>query len=52
MINTLSAESEIRDLDFAEESSNLNRIKLLGKARTFAQVQAGITSKRVLDVLV
>jgi len=50
-INTLSAESEIRDLDFAEESSTLNRIELLAKARIFAQAQAGTTSKRVLDVL-
>ncbi|MCK5541382.1 MAG: flagellin [Desulfobacterales bacterium] len=50
-INTLSAESEIRDLDFAEESSNLNRIKLLAKARAFAHVQAGEASKRVLNVL-
>ena len=51
MINTLSAESEIRDLDFAEESSNLNRIKLLAEARTFAQIQAGKASQRILDVL-
>ena len=50
-INTLSAESEIRDLDFAEESSMLNRIKMLAKARTFAQTQAGKASQRVLDVL-
>ncbi len=50
-INTLSAESEIRDLDFAEESSMLNRIKMLAKARTFVQTQAGKASQRVLDVL-
>lgn len=51
MINTMSAESEMRDLDFAEESSNLNRIKLLAKAKTFALAQAGEASKRILDVL-
>ncbi len=51
MINTLSAESEIRDLDYAEESSNLNRIKLLAKARIFAQAQAGKVSKQILNVL-
>ena len=50
-INTLSAESEIRDLDFAEESSNLNKIKLLSKTRAFALAQANATSKGVLDIL-
>jgi flagellin len=51
MINTMAAESEIRDLDFAEESSNLNRIKLLAKARAFAQAQASNVSKNILNVL-
>ena len=50
-INTLSAESEIRDLDYAEESINLNKIKLLSKARSFALAPANATSKRGLDVL-
>ncbi len=49
-INTLSAESEIRDLDFAEESVNLNRIKLLAKARAFAQAQAGEVNKQIVDL--
>lgn len=49
-INTLSAESQIRDLDFAEESANLNRIKLLARARTFAQAQAGNVSKQIVDL--
>ncbi len=49
-INTLSAESEIRDLDYAEESSNLNRIKLLARARAFAQAQAGEMSKQIVDL--
>lgn len=50
-INTLSAESEIRDLDFAEETMNLNRIKLLAKARSFAQSQNNTSAGRVLDLL-
>ena len=50
-INTLSAESEIRDLDFAEETMNLNRIKLLGKVRTFAQSQNNTSAERVLKLL-
>ncbi len=33
------------------EVIDLNRIKLLAKARAFAHAQAGIESKRVLDVL-
>ncbi len=50
-INTLSAESDIRDLDFAEESTHLNRIKMLAKARAFAQNQANITAGRIVDIL-
>lgn len=49
-INTLSAESEIRDLDYAEESVNLNKIKLLSKARTFALAQANTTAKHIVDI--
>ena len=49
-INTLSAESEIRDLDYAEESINLNRIKLLSRARAFAQAQAGEVNKQIVDL--
>ncbi len=50
-INTLSAESEISDLDYAEETANLNRIKLLGKARSFARAQANASAERVADLL-
>ncbi len=50
-INTLSAESDIRDLDFAEESTHLNRIKMLAKSRAFAQNQANITAGRIVDIL-
>ncbi len=50
-INTLAAESEIRDLDFAEESMNLNRIKMLAKARAFAQAQANTSAKNIVDIL-
>lgn len=50
-INTLAAESGIRDLDFAEESTNLNRIKNLAKARAFAQNQANATAGRIVDIL-
>ncbi|NOX35032.1 MAG: flagellin FliC [Deltaproteobacteria bacterium] len=49
-INTLSDESEIRDIDYAEESVNLNKIKLLSKARAFAQAQANSTAKQIVDI--
>ncbi|MCP3943818.1 MAG: flagellin [Desulfobacteraceae bacterium] len=50
MINTMSAESEIQDLDFAEESMNLNKIKILGKTQAFAQAQANTSVKNILDL--
>jgi flagellin len=50
-INTFSSESSIRDLDFAEESSNLNKMNLLLKARVFALAQANEHSKNILNVL-
>ncbi len=50
MINTISAKSEIEEVDFAEESMNLNKIKLLGKTQAFAQAQANTSSKKVLDL--
>lgn len=49
-VNLREAESQIRDLDFAEESSNLNRIKLLARARAFAQAQNGEISQRIVDI--
>ena len=50
MINTISAASGIEDLDFAEESMNLNKIKLLGKTQTFAEAQANASAKNVIDL--
>ncbi|MBA3011424.1 MAG: flagellin [Proteobacteria bacterium] len=50
MINTISAASGIEDLDFAEESMNLNKIKLLGKTQAFAQAQANASAKNVINL--
>ncbi len=50
MINTISAKSEIQDLDFAEESMNLNKIKILGKTQAFAQAQANTSAKNILNL--
>ena len=49
-VNTLSAESEIQDVDYAKESVNLNKIKLLSKARAFAQTQANSVAKQIVDI--
>lgn len=49
-INSLSAESQIRDLDFAEESINLNKIKIMTQARAFAHNQANKISSRIIDI--
>jgi flagellin len=51
MINTFSAESAVRDLDYAEESMVLNKMKLLGKTQAFAQAQANTSAKNILNVL-
>ena len=51
MINTFSAESSIRDLDYAQESMILNKIKLLGKTQAFAQAQANTSEKNILNIL-
>ena len=50
-ISTLASASEIEDLDYAEESINLNRIKLLSQAQAFAQAKADTVAKHIVDVL-
>jgi flagellin len=40
-VNVQAAESQIGDLDFAEETMNLARMKVLQQAQVFAQTQAG-----------
>ncbi len=50
-INTLSAESNIRDLDIAEESINLSKMKVLNKIKIFASTQANAGTKNVLSLL-
>jgi len=49
-INTLSSESQLRDLDYAEEAMNLNKIKLLAKVRSFALAQSNTTAKNIVDI--
>jgi len=50
-INTLSAESTIRDLDMAEESVNFTIMESLHKAQIFAATQANSSKKNVFNLL-
>ena len=50
-LNTLSAESTIRDLDLAEESTNFATLESLTKAQIFAATQANSNKKNVLNLL-
>ncbi|MBI5559548.1 MAG: flagellin [Deltaproteobacteria bacterium] len=52
LVNAASAESQILDLDFAEESMNLARMQVLEKAGVFAITQTGkINRQSMLDLL-
>lgn len=49
-INTIAAQSQISDLDYAEESMNLERIKLLSKARSYALSKVNENSKSIINI--
>jgi flagellin len=50
-VNVSAAESTIRDVDFAEESSNFTKMQILMQAGTFAMSQANASSQNVLSLL-
>ncbi len=50
-VNVASAESTIRDVDFAEESSNFTKMQILSQAGTFAMSQANSSAQQVLSLL-
>ncbi|RJP78184.1 MAG: flagellin FliC [Desulfobacteraceae bacterium] len=50
-INILSAESTIRDVDLAEESINLARLKRLSQARAYAAAQTNEQSSTIMKLL-
>ncbi len=50
-INILSAESTIRDVDLAEESMNLSRLKRVSQARAYAAVKANEQSDSIMKLL-
>jgi flagellin len=49
-INVLSAESTIRDVDLAEESMNLSRLKRVSQARAYASVKANEQGNSILKL--
>jgi len=49
--NIKSAESIIRDVDYAKESANFNKLNIINQAGIFVQSQQNETIKRVLDLL-
>jgi flagellin len=50
-VNIISAESTIRDVDFAEESANFTKMQILMQAGTFAMAQANVSAQNVLQLL-
>ncbi len=50
-VNIFSAESSIRDVDFASESSTFSKMKILVQASSFAMAQANASGKAVLSLL-
>ncbi|WP_022665848.1 flagellin [Desulfospira joergensenii] len=49
--NVQSAESTIRDVDFAEETANFTRLQLLAQTSSYAMTQANANSQNVLSLL-
>jgi len=50
-VNVMAAESTIRDVDFAEESSTFTKMQILSQAGTFAMSQANASAQQVLSLL-
>ena len=50
-VNIMASESTIRDVDFANESSNFTKLQILAQAGTFALGQANASSQHVMSLL-
>ncbi|NOQ31650.1 MAG: flagellin B [Helicobacteraceae bacterium] len=50
-VNVTSAESQIRDVDFAAESANFTKYNILSQAGSFAISQANVSQESVLNLL-
>ncbi|MFW5618669.1 MAG: flagellin, partial [Campylobacter hyointestinalis] len=46
-----SAESQIRDVDFAEESANFSKYNILAQSGSYAMSQANAVQQNVLKLL-
>ena len=50
-VNVTSAESQIRDVDFAHESANFSKLNILAQSGSYAMSQANAVQKNVLRLL-
>ena len=50
-VNVAAAESSIRDVDFADESSNFSKFQILSQSGSFALSQANASQQNVLSLL-
>lgn len=50
-INIASAQSQIRDIDFAAESANFSKLNILAQTGAFAQTQANAAQAGVINLL-
>jgi flagellin len=50
-VNVAAAESQIRDVDFAAESSNFSRLNILAQSGSYALSQANAVQQNVLRLL-
>ncbi len=50
-VNVSAAESQIRDVDFAEESANFSKRNILAQAGSYAMSQANAVQQNVLRLL-
>ncbi|GAA7983552.1 flagellin B [Helicobacter pylori] len=50
-VNVKAAESQIRDVDFAEESANFSKYNILAQSGSFAMAQANAVQQNVLRLL-
>ena len=50
-VNVKSAESQIRDVDFASESANFSKFNILAQSGSFAMAQANAVQQNVLRLL-
>jgi flagellin len=50
-VNVKSAESQIRDVDFASESANFKKYNLLAQSGSYAMSQANAVQQNVMKLL-